>query len=101
MHLGQVLGIIVTDNLGRSLGVPIVHGRITKETYKYIVEKMSRRLEDWSSKMLSMAGRLVLNQTVLSAIPSFTMQTAVLTKATCSVIDKIQHDFLWGDFEAK
>ena len=96
-----MLGITVTDNLGQYLGVPIVHGRITKETYKYIIEKMSRRLKDWSSKRLSMAGRLVLNQMVLSVIPSFTMQTAILTKATCNVIDKIQRHFLWGDFEAK
>ena len=44
--LGHLLGMKVIDNLGRYLGVPLIHGRITKETYKYIVEKMGKRLKD-------------------------------------------------------
>ena len=92
--LGRLLGMKVTNNLGRYLGVPLIYGRITKETYKYIIERVDKRLKDCSSRRLSMAGRLMLNQTVLSVILSFTMQTAALAKTTCSAIDKVRRDFL-------
>ena len=45
-HLGQLLGITITDYLGQYLRVPIVHGRITKETDKSIVKMMSSRSDD-------------------------------------------------------
>lgn len=45
-----------------------------------------------------MAGRLILNQTTLSVIPSF---TAALAKTTCSAIDKMRRDFLWGEIDIK
>ena len=99
--IGHLLGMKVIDNLGRYLGVPIIHGRINKETYKYIVDKMGKRLKDWSNRRLSMAGRLMLNQSVLSVVPSFTMQAATLARTTCSAIDKLRRDFLWEEIDTK
>ena len=60
-ELGRDMGMMVTSDLGRYLGVPIIHGRITKQMYAYVVDKMKRRISDWSTKYLSMAGRLVLS----------------------------------------
>ena len=48
-----------------------------------------------------MAGRLTLNPSGLSAIPSSTMQTATLASSTCSAIDKLRRDYLWGETETK
>ena len=81
--LGDGMGVVVTKDLGRYLGVPNINGRVTKRTYGYIVDKMRKRISDWNNRWLSMAGRLVLNQSVLSAAPIFTMQTTMLPKTTC------------------
>ena len=95
-ELGRDMGMVVTTDLGRYLGVPIIHGRITKQMYAYVVDKMKRRISDWSTKYLSMVGRLVLSQSVLSASPLFTMQSAVVPKATCHEIDMLRRKFIWG-----
>ena len=56
--LGNGMGMVVTNDLGKYLGVPIIHGRITKQMYAYVVDKMKMkiRISDWASKCLSMAG---------------------------------------------
>ena len=38
-ELADVCGSPITQNLGNYLGVPLIHGRITKDTYKEIFEK--------------------------------------------------------------
>ena len=50
--LGEEMGVVVTKDLGTYLGVPIINGRITKQTYGYIVDKMKKRIADWASKCL-------------------------------------------------
>ena len=50
--LGDAMGMKVTNDLGRYLGVPILHRRVTNKIYKYLVDKMKARIIDWSSKRL-------------------------------------------------
>ena len=82
--------------MGRYLGVPSIHGRVTRNMYNDIVERVSSRLEGWKSKYLSLAGRQVMAQSVLSSIPLYSMQTTLLPMRICSKIEKIIRNFLWG-----
>ena len=66
-------GIEVTDDLGKYLGVPLLHGRVTKSIFQPVVEQVKKRLVGWQKKMLSFAGRATLVQSVLTAIPLYTM----------------------------
>ncbi|KAK3217828.1 hypothetical protein Dsin_011798 [Dipteronia sinensis] len=59
----------LTKNLGKYLGVPIIHGRVTKETYKEIVENTQKRLASWKSATLSLVGRITLIKVVTTALP--------------------------------
>lgn len=52
----------LTADLGVYLGVPIVHGHVSKETYAPIVDKVLQRLAGWKGKVLSPAGRRTLIQ---------------------------------------
>ncbi|GLT51745.1 hypothetical protein SLA2020_251340 [Shorea laevis] len=94
--LSASCGIPLTHNLGTYLGVPIIHGHVTSSTYKHILEKIQMRLAAWKQKSLSLAGRRILIQSVTSAIPIYTMQSALLPSATCLAIDRINRNFLWG-----
>ncbi|OMO81305.1 reverse transcriptase [Corchorus capsularis] len=38
-RMSSLLGIPSTDDLGKYLGVPLIHGRVTKATFKDVVEK--------------------------------------------------------------
>ncbi|GKU89943.1 hypothetical protein SLEP1_g4011 [Rubroshorea leprosula] len=95
-NLSAACGIPLTIDLGRYLGVPILHGRSSASTYKLILEKIQVKLAGWKQTLLSMAGRRVLVQAVTSAIPSYTMQSILLPNSICAAIDNLNRKFLWG-----
>ncbi|CAN1130010.1 Putative ribonuclease H protein At1g65750 [Linum perenne] len=74
----SILGISATRDLGRYLGVPILHGRVTKHTYSYILDRLDRKLAGWKADNLSLAGRVTLASSVLNSIPSYIMKTSFL-----------------------
>ncbi|GKU95851.1 hypothetical protein SLEP1_g9158 [Rubroshorea leprosula] len=94
--LSSLCGIPLTCNLGVYLGVPIIHGRSTTATYKYIVEKIQIKLASWKQSLLSFASRRILVQSVTSSIPTYSMQSVLLPKSTCDAIDSLNRKFLWG-----
>lgn len=89
----------LADDLGRYLGVPLLHQRVTKRTYSAIIEKVNKRLVSWKRKTLSLAGRVTLIKSVTSVIPTYVMQTRRIPSAVCEPLDKINRDFLWGSSE--
>ncbi|CAN1132976.1 Putative ribonuclease H protein At1g65750, partial [Linum perenne] len=94
--ISSTLGIPLTQNLGKYLGVPILHERTTRFTYQEIIDRLDNRLSGWKARSLSLAGRVTLAQSVLTAIPAYAMQTSVLLATTCDAIDKRIRDFVWG-----
>lgn len=96
-RLSNTCGIALTNNLGKYLGVPILHGRAKKEHFNYIIEKVQNRLAGWKSNTLMIAGRATLVQASSSTIPNYTMQTMHLPSSVCDRIDRLNRDFLWGD----
>ena len=94
-------GIPLTADLGKYLGVPSIHGRISVSTYSSILDKMRGRLDGWKARALSKAGRLTLVQSVLNAIPIFVMQSALLPVSLCNEIEKICRNFIWHGKDMK
>ncbi|KAL8130769.1 LOW QUALITY PROTEIN: hypothetical protein V2J09_012252 [Rumex salicifolius] len=82
-RISSILGSPSVQDLGIYLGVPILHGRVSKSTYKDAVLKVQSRAKSWNPKRISMAGRLTLCKSVLGALP-------------CDDIDKNIRSFLWG-----
>ncbi|CAN1126042.1 Putative ribonuclease H protein At1g65750 [Linum perenne] len=96
VEISDRLGFSLTDNLGRYLGVPILHERTSAQTYQGITDRISNKLSGWKAKSLSLAGRVTLAQSVLAAILAFVMQTAVIPITTCEAIDRLVRNFVWG-----
>lgn len=90
----NTLGIPCVQDLGRYLGVPSIHGRLSKESFAGIIEKIKTKLSGWRSKTLPLAGRQVMVQAVLSAIPYFAMQTTLLPTGVVESIEQMIRDFL-------
>lgn len=90
------LNIQKTEDLGRYLGVPLLHRRVTKDTYRFILEKVQKKLSGWAAKSLSLAGRMTLAQAVLAAIPYYTMQSTRIPAATLREVQKHIKNFIWG-----
>ncbi|KAH9763649.1 putative ribonuclease H protein [Citrus sinensis] len=75
--------------------MPLLHSRVSKATYHGILEKVERKLNGWSAKFFSLAGRITLTQSVLQALSIFSMQTTRLPTAVSEV--KKLHLINWAD----
>lgn len=71
-------GFSQVENMGSYLGIPSIHGMIKRDTFAGLIEKIHRRLAGWKSKTLPLAGRQILAQSVLTAIPYYSMKTTLL-----------------------
>lgn len=100
-RLSIFCGIALTNDLGKYLGVPLLHKRSSKKHYKYLIEKVQGRLAGWKSNSLMLAGRATLIQASSATIPSYIMQTVDLPSSVCDKIDRINRNFLWGDSPIK
>ncbi|CAL5387167.1 unnamed protein product [Camellia sinensis] len=96
-ELSNYCGITLTPNLGKYLGVPLLHSRVNSQIYNNILEKIQRKLSNWKANTLSLAGRATIVQAVSFSIPSYIMQIAKIPQRICKQIDKLNRNFLWGD----
>lgn len=92
--LSNSLGIAKTNDLGRYLGVPLLHHRASKSTYSFILEKMRGKLSSWKSASLSFAGRVTLAQSSLASILGYAMQTTPLPISVIDEAERICRDFI-------
>lgn len=61
-----------------------------------LIDKIMARVRHWTSKLLSMAGRILLVQSnVIAIIVQFWMQCIPLPKSVINKIDRIRRNFVW------
>lgn len=100
-QLSELLGFTPTADLGKYLGVPLHHQRVTKDTYQYVIDKVKVRLSNWKANHLALAGRHTLVSSVINAIPVYPMQTAILPATICEEVESRARSFLWGSTAEK
>lgn len=93
----SVIEIGETKDLGKYLGVPLLHKRVGKSYFRKLVEKVNTRANTWQAKKVSLARRISLNKTLLSAIPIFMMQSMRLPKGVCEDLNKVKRQIMWGN----
>ncbi|KAE8681890.1 hypothetical protein F3Y22_tig00111298pilonHSYRG00016 [Hibiscus syriacus] len=94
-------GFTEVDDLGKYLGVPLLHSRVDSSSYQYLVQMVQRKLSGWKASCLSLAGRITLVRAVLFVIPSYIMQTAVIPKHICLDFERLIRQFVWGNYNSK
>ncbi|CAL9017859.1 unnamed protein product, partial [Prunus brigantina] len=100
-EISYICGSPLTNDLGKYLGMPLLHSRVTKGTYESLVDKVKHRLASWKGKFLSLAGKATLIQAVTASIPIYAMQTTKLPVSVCDDLDKLNRNFFWGGGEKK
>jgi len=78
------------------LGFSLKANLYLKKDWKWLVGKVEKRLQVWSHRWLSRAGRLVLVKAVLEAIPVYWMSLSWIPKGTLELIRRIFFRFLWS-----
>jgi hypothetical protein len=72
------------------LGISIHHRRLTLAEWKIVEERLQKRLTSWKGKLLSLGGRLVLINSVLTNMVLYMISFFQLPKGVC--IDWITFD---------
>ena len=78
------------------LGLPSFVGREKKASFNYIKERVWRKIQGWQGKLLSQAGREVLINSVIQAIPTYTMGCFKIPLGLCSEIEAMIKKLWWG-----
>ena len=60
------------------------------------MEKLAKKLSGWKEKLLSKAGKEVLNKAVAQAIPTYTMSCFKLLDILCDELTSLIRNFWWG-----
>ncbi|KAL4288654.1 hypothetical protein AHAS_Ahas19G0307800 [Arachis hypogaea] len=85
-----ISSIRFANSLGKYLGVPLKHGRVTKADFNDVVDKLTNRLASWKGHFLNKAGRICLAKSVLSSIPIYRMQVSLFPSASV-----LKEGFVW------
>ncbi|CAA7021648.1 unnamed protein product [Microthlaspi erraticum] len=97
----EILGITSIGGKGKYLGLPEHFGRKKKDLFALIVERIQRKASSWSSRFLSEAGKMTMLQSVLSAIPTYTMSCFKLPMSLCKRIQSVLTRFWWDEQAGK
>ena len=75
------------------LGIPLMIGRSKCMEFRYIKEQIWSRIKGWGRKLLSRAGKAVLVQAIVQAMPLYIMNCFKLLKKLLQEIDRINAGF--------
>lgn len=92
--VARTLGFQLTSDLGKDLGLPLLHTRSSVSSFSYLVDNLTNKLAAWKSSHLPMVGRVVLAKSTLSALPTYSLQAGPLPSNLCSTLDKITRNFI-------
>jgi hypothetical protein len=84
------------------LGIPIHFRRLTLSEWKFVEDRIQKRLSSWKGKLLSLGGRLVLINSVLTNMVLYMLSFFQLPKGILHKLDYFRSRFFWqGDNEKK
>ena len=74
------------------LGCPIFQQLINSDLFEPLITKATTKLDGWKANSLSKAGRMVLIQSHLEALPAHTMQCFQLPQTVMKQLDSINRE---------
>ena len=84
------------------LGIPMHFRKLSNNDWKVIEQRIERKLSSWKGKHMSVGGRLVLINSVLSSLAMFMISFFEIPKGVLHKIDYYRSCFFWqGDDHKK
>jgi hypothetical protein len=100
----EIKGILDVHNETLSekyLGMPSDVGNSINGAFKYLRDRVWKKVQGWLEMLLSVAGKEVLIKAVAQAIPTFSMSCFRLPRGLCQHINALLRNFWWGSKEGK
>ncbi|XP_024160347.1 uncharacterized protein LOC112167549 [Rosa chinensis] len=101
--LDSILGVKCVSEHDWYLGLPLRVGRSKTKRFQYLKDKVSKKLVNWKSKILSCAGKeiLIKAKAVAQVMPTYAMNCYLLPKILCDDIHQLCASFFWGATDEK
>lgn len=99
-NLTESVGFQVGELPMKYLGVNLTPNK-WKAVDCMLVEKITKRIAHWTSKLLSYAGRLTLINSVLFSLQVYWAGIFILSKTVIKEVHRICREFLWGGTSGK
>ena len=100
-NIGRISGFPKGTMPSKYLGIPLGQGTIWKVSWKYLLDRIKTRLENWTLKPMNLPSRLVLVKSVLQAILVYLFSVLSAPKSILQEIWSIQRNLLWAGRESK
>ena len=94
MKSSTIAKIPITTNLGKYLGILSNIGRLHAGLFQNVMDRIDGKLNGWKTKLLSLAGRTMMAQAVLTTMPMYPMQSTLLPASLCNTTDKKIRNFI-------
>jgi hypothetical protein len=78
------------------LGLPSDMGSSKNAAFKYLRDKVWKKVLRWLELLLSMGGKEILIKSVAQAVPTFSMSCFKLPRGLCEHINSMLRKFWWG-----
>ncbi|KAL0292490.1 UNVERIFIED_CONTAM: putative mitochondrial protein [Sesamum radiatum] len=100
-QLADLLGIRLENKHELYLGLPAMAFRSKKALFAALKDRIWRRIHGWHERTLSQAGKAVLIQAVVQAIPAYAMSCFHLPRSLLQQFQSLAADFFWHDGERR
>jgi hypothetical protein len=94
-RIGVSSQIRPTDRFDKYLGFKMFYGKVSKQDFSDIYDRVSSKLASWKSRLLNKPRRVVLANYVTSSLPSYRMQINWLPQGMCDDLDQTVRRFIW------
>lgn len=100
-RISMEAGIPITDDLGWYLGTQLVHHRHDKVLCNHLIKRYKKKMNGWKAKCLSLAGRIMLANSIITILPVFQMQAALIPTVVTKEMDRAIRRCIWGELEGQ
>lgn len=97
----QVLQVQSEALSEKYLGMPTEVGKLKNGVFKYLKDRLWKRIQRWIEQLLFAAAKEVLIKSVAQALPTYAMGCFKLPRGLCEHIDSSIRKFWWGAKEGK
>lgn len=80
------------------LGLPLYDRKLTVKDWDFLLNKLTNKLQSWSSQLLSIGGRLTLLNSSLSSVPLYALSLLRVPITVLDIIDKLRRQFQWQGY---
>jgi hypothetical protein len=94
--LANAIGIQVKPFPCVYLGMPLSVKKLTKADWQALLDKVDRHLATWKARMMSLAGRLEMLNSVLSSLPVYLMTINEMPAWVRKEFDRRRRAWLWA-----